>query len=391
MIDKQMNRSSIKKYVVFLFWFLTLYFLSSCQTTEPQTAMQNKLERSTYNSEELRLQLNNFAIRYTGIVEEAADKIILQTNDTQIKQNALLWKINSVPAISGVIFIIEPFAAVVDTWAFCLQMIQFFEEGKGKDLFGDYQSIAVNASYMIENEIRTFLKKGVIDEDLTYAESHIIPWVKENPIENFGFTRQSTINITAKYVADRDRTLVSSVGGMEQTLNDLSMRLNIYYDQLPKLATWRAEYLANKIMSDEKIDSINANFDSITESIERITKVTENGELIIDSALLKTFQQIETLRLRIRKDFQNERDLLLSVLANEREIVLAEINRERLETLEQFEDLSENIIDKAFLEADDSIDHFFIRLLELLALCYFVGLITVFIYRRRFMKNKESS
>jgi len=386
-----MNKRSIKKYVVFLFLLLTHYSLSSCQTTEPQTAMQNKLERLTYNSEELRLQINNFAIRYTGIIEEAADKIISQTNDPQIKQNALLWKINSIPAISEVIFIIEPFAALVDTWAFCLQMIQFFEEGNGKDLFGDHQSIAVNASYKIENEIRTIVKKGIIDEDLSYAESHMLPWVKENPIENLGFTRQSTINMTAKYIADRNRTLAASVGGMEQTLNDLSMRLNIYYDQLPKLATWRVEYLANKLMSYERIDSLNANFDSITKSVERITKVTENSEVIIDNALLKTFQQIDILRLKIREDLQNERDLLLTVLVNERDIVLAEINRERLETLEQLEDLSADIMNKAALKVDDSIDHFFVRLLELLVLVYFVGLITVFIYRRKLMKDKQRS
>jgi len=386
-----MQKIVAKRLLFILFIFLFTIFLNSCKSVEPQTAMQNKLERLTYSSEELRLQINNFAIRYTGIIEEAADKIISQTNDPQIKQNALLWKINSIPAISEAIFLVEPYAALIDTWAFCLQTIHYFEEGKGKDLFGDYQSIAVTTSYKVENEIRLIIKKGVVDEDLSYAESHMLPWVKENPIENLGFTRQSTINMTAKYIADRDRNLVASVGSMETTLNDLSMRLNIYYDQLPKLATWRAEYLANKVMSDERIDSLNNNFDSITKSIERITLVTENGEMIIDNALLKTFQQIEILRLKIKEDIQYERELLLSVLANERDIVFTEINRERLETLEQLEDLSVNLMNEASLKADDSIDHFFIRLLELLALVYLVGLMTVIILRRRFIKDRENS
>jgi len=386
-----MQKIVAKRLLFILFIFLFTIFLNSCKSVEPQTAMQNKLERLTYSSEELRLQINNFAIRYTGIIEEAADKIISQTNDPQIKQNALLWKINSIPAISEAIFLVEPYAALIDTWAFCLQTIHYFEEGKGKDLFGDYQSIAVTTSYKVENEIRLIIKKGVVDEDLSYAESHMFPWVKENPIENLGFTRQSTINMTAKYIADRDRNLVASVGSMETTLNDLSMRLNIYYDQLPKLATWRAEYLANKVMSDERIDTLNNNFDSITKSIERITLVTENGEMIIDNALLKTFQQIEILRLKIKEDIQYERELLLSVLANERDIVFTEINRERLETLEQLEDLSVNLMNEASLKADDSIDHFFIRLLELLALVYLVGLMTVIILRRRFIKDRENS
>jgi len=116
-------------------------------------------------------------------------------------------------------------------------------------------------------------------------------------------------------------------------------------------------------------------------------KVTENGEVIVDNALLKTFQQIEIPRLKLKEDLQNERDLLLSVLANERELVFAEINRERIETLEQLVDLSEKLMNEAPLKADDTIDHFFIRLLELLALVYLVGLITVYIYRRRSIKE----
>jgi len=349
--------------------------------------MQDKLEKLTYNSEEIRLQINNFAIRYSGIIEEAADKIISEADNPKIKENALLWKINSIPAISEIIFLIDPFAALVDTWAFCLQQVQYFEEGKGKNLFGDHQSIAIIATRKIENEMRDIITKGVIDEDLSYAESRIIPWVKDNPIENIAFTRQSTINMSAKYIADRERSLLTSVGGMEQTLNDLSMRLNIYYEQLPKIATWRAEYLANKIISAERIDSLNDNFNSITESIERITIVTENSEVIVNNALLKAFQQIEILRLKIKEDLQIERDLLLSVLANERELVLSEINRERIETLEQLEDLSEELLNKASLKANDSIDHFFIRLLELLALIYLVGWLSIFIYRKSFSRK----
>ncbi|MCK5592287.1 MAG: hypothetical protein KAI72_10065, partial [Candidatus Pacebacteria bacterium] len=127
---------------------------------------------------------------------------------------------------------------------------------------------------------------------------------------------------------------------------------------------------------------------SITKSIERITKVTENGEVIVDDVIIKTFKQIDLLRLKIKEDFQKERELLVGVLTNEREIILAEINRERLETLEQLKDLSEEIMNQVSLQADDSIDHFFIRVLELLILIYFVGLITVFIYKRKFLRTK---
>ena len=381
-------------YVIRLFFFLSIplitIFLNGCQSTETQTGMQEKMKSLTYKPEEVRLLISDFAIRFTNIVEQAADRIIAETDDPKIRQNALLWKINSATAVSEVIFIPESYAALADTWTFCLQMLYFFESGNGQVLFGEQQEIAVNASRLLEQEIREIITNGMVEEKISYAEAEIIPFAEENPIENLGFTRKSTIHITAKYIAEHDRTLASSVGVIEETMSNLMMMLNVYYQQLPKIATWRAEYLANKVINDEKIDSLNANFDSITKSIERISIVTENGEVIIDNALLKTFHQIEILRLKIKEDLQNERDLLLSVLVNERELVFAEIDRERIETLEQLVDLSEELMNKASIKADDSIDHFFIRLIELLVLVYFVGLITVYIYRRKSIKEKEA-
>ena len=134
--------------------FIILIFLLfyNCQSTDIHTGLEAELSDIRFNSEELRLRINSFSLKFAGVVETAADEIISNTRDPNIKDNALLWKLNSIPAINEAIFIVEPFAAAIDTWAFCLQMVEFYESGNGKELFGPHQTFAVNTSKILETE-----------------------------------------------------------------------------------------------------------------------------------------------------------------------------------------------------------------------------------------------
>ena len=46
---------------------------------------------------ELRIRLNSFANRFSGVVETSADEITEKCSDPQIQQNALLWKMSAIP------------------------------------------------------------------------------------------------------------------------------------------------------------------------------------------------------------------------------------------------------------------------------------------------------
>lgn len=364
---------------------ITILF-TACGSTEKQTAMQSQMNL-TYKPEEARLLLNDFAIRYTKTIEQAADRIIAESSEYRIQQRALLWKINSVTAGSEVIFIPEVYAALADTWAFCLQMLFFFDGGNGKDLFGDQQQIAVNASRKLEEEIKNIIVLGLEDYDESMTSEIIVPFAQDNPIEDLSFSRNSTIHISAKYIAERERTIATSVGGIEESVNDLSMMLNIYYQQLPKLASWRLEYLANKALSSGNIDSVQNNFTSVKSSLAKIAEVSENGQLIIDTTLIKTFHQIEILRQSIKSDLQEERVLLFALLQSEREIVLGEIHKERVESFDQLKSVGSDLLPQFTNELNSSIDHFFIRLLQFTSIVFIIIIVLFVLYKKRYETN----
>ena len=366
---------------------LTLLIGYSCQTTDVHTELESKLDNVRFNSEELRLRINTFALKFSGIVETAADEIISNTDDFSVKQNALLWKLNSIPAMNEAVFIVEPFAAAIDTWAYCLQMVDFFEKGNGMNLFAQSQSIAINTSKILEAEIRKLVYEGLLDIERNFADKYAYPWVKENPIHDLSFTRESTLNMTAKLISDRKRNLATSVGEIETTLHDLSMKLNIYYDQLPKLAAWRLEYLANKAIYSEKINSLENNLGSITRSFERISELAENSQLLLDSSIQSAFRRMDSLREKLYSDIQYERQLVFSELSNERKIILEEINEQRLETIKELKLISQELVGTVSAKANDSIDHFYIRLIQLLLVLFVLSLIFIYIYRRFLLKQ----
>ena len=378
------NFYSIKKAILMM---VILVFIYNCQTTDIHTGLESKLDDVRFSSEELRLRINNFTLKFSGRVESAADQIIANSDDKLIKQNALIWKLNSIPTVNEAVFIAEPFAAAIDTWAFSLQMLNFFDSGNGKNLFGTHQSVAINTSKIIESQIKQLVYEGLLDTELDFAAKYVYPWVKDNPIKDISFTRESTIDITAKLISDRKRNLASSVGEIETTVNDLSMKLNIYYDQLPKLASWRLELLANTFMHNDKIDSLHNYISSITDSFERISAMIGDSENLLDTSIMETFDRVEKLRLNVKRDLQYEREILLSAISDERSIILKDINKQRLETIKDFKILSEELIGKVSVTANDSIDHFFIRLFQLVVIIFLIGAIFIFIFNKYFQKQ----
>ncbi len=82
---------------------------------------------------ELTIRLNEFDKYFIGRVEEAADEIIRNTDEKEIKINALQWKINVIPRAMESLVIPDPRAAGVDLYALSGQMLEFFRYWKGKE------------------------------------------------------------------------------------------------------------------------------------------------------------------------------------------------------------------------------------------------------------------
>ena len=188
----QMSTSFIKYTIVLMVFSVVLI---KCSATIPaDTKLMRESENVYISAYELRDRLNIFAVRFSNSVERAADKIISKSNDPKIKENALLWKMNAIPAANQAIFLSDPMAALIDISALCIQMNNFLTGGNGKELFGELQYIASDATELLNDDVLKIwsVARGRVEFDsLEIATSPIKEWARENPIEDISFLRPS--------------------------------------------------------------------------------------------------------------------------------------------------------------------------------------------------------
>jgi len=96
-------------------------------------------------------------------VQTAADEISAAETDPSIREAAVRWKINSIPAMQAAVFQLDPLAALADAWGLCAQM-ERFATGAGKDLFGDSQRIAVQDSLTLSEDVAALARSVVGDQ-----------------------------------------------------------------------------------------------------------------------------------------------------------------------------------------------------------------------------------
>jgi hypothetical protein len=359
------------------------FFFSTCTTVSKESATMKNLEGMKMTSVELSIRLNEFEKYFSGRVEQAADEIIRSSDNREIKINALQWKINVIPRVLESLVILDSRAAGIDIYALSGQMENFFKYGNGKDLFGEYQSIVVKASEDIMDEIKR-LANDFRDESYRKESTEILNnWIKENPIEDIQFHRKSTFEVMAKTLGAEEYDIGSTVGSIEQGVQDIRRQITVYTEFLPKQTKWQAQLASYEILGDSVVEKTFNNMERVVNSTERITKIVEETPELVKDIQHSSFQEIDRQRLLTLTAIAKERSILIDEIRKERVATLKDINLQRLETLQQVEKIAEKTINRSFILAGDLIDKIFIRTIILVLIVFIGGIITLKLLKRQ--------
>ena len=133
-------------------WFHLIFLLLTvgCQAIRYESAFLKEVAQKdrvgfTMSAAQLRQHLDELTYIYSSTIEQAADQVIAATPDRRVRQHALLWKINAIPAAQRAIFCPDPAVALIDAMAFSMQMAAYFESGRGRNDLGPSHIIALNA------------------------------------------------------------------------------------------------------------------------------------------------------------------------------------------------------------------------------------------------------
>ena len=353
---------------------------NGCFSAPKETALMKEagIEISTI---EYKIRLSEFGYRFVGIVELSADEIISKTSDAEIKKQALLWKIYAIPAMIRSLSINDPLAAGIDAWILSVQMLQYFEDGYGKDLFGEYQDIAITASKLIESDIENLAReiKGI--DDISKGQKITKDWTNENPIKNNKFLRVSALDKVAHIIGEEDYNLGATAENISISIVELKNQITLYSDYLPKQIKWQAQYELINFLGDSLIEKSVNNIDRVILSTERISKMIEESPELVREIHLATLVEMDKQRLETLGMISQERIAILEAVTMERIAIMNEINRERSETLDRLEKISYMAVKETTVFAADIIDKIFWKTLILLALI-FIGLLVLIRFKK---------
>lgn len=300
-----------------------------CSSVPSRSRREQSILPPDVSSSVVRITANNFTHRFVQTVEQAADAILSQADDPALQRRALLWKINATSAVLLAQDHPAPVSALADTFVLCLQMHAFFRDGRGSDLFGAHQAMAVDAARYLEREIEAITQDRTTEEILQLKD-RLRSWALAHPLQDLTFIRFSgSVEIDALLSLPDEAGVMATVQNLETEMYNFHTKLARYLGLVPRQARWQAELLALDAVAGDR------------------TGLIAMAAKELDRQRALTLADIDRQRLQALDVLREERAAVLKALAGEREVVVQEARRALAESLDRIDALALRLESKA--------------------------------------------
>lgn len=229
-----------------------LGFGAGCAVLSTRKQREQRVLPADVSPTMVRIAANNFTQRFILTVEKAADAIMNETRDPEIKRRAILWKINATSAILAAQDHPAPLSALADTYVLCIQMRDFFQDGRGGQLFGAQQPVAIAASRQLVMDMEG-LRRPPQSEMNQRLDERLLAWAHSHPLDDLAFVRFSGAGeIDAILLKLEGTGILDSVQNLETELYTMHTNLARYVAQVPRQARWQAELLALEAVEQDR-------------------------------------------------------------------------------------------------------------------------------------------
>jgi hypothetical protein len=371
----------------------TLAVGAGCGKRPP--TLLDRMEKPKMSVEELRARNYDFVLRFAARVEEAAYDISNGSQDLLVARFALIWVSSAVPTVQSSAFQADPASALIDLWALCLQQEQFFDRGAGRDLFGDWQDLVVGTSREILHDVESIMQGVASEAEYARFTETITEWVADNPIESLLFTRASTVPLTTAALGSYPSGTFAAIGNMADEVRDLSARMSIYAELLPKQIRWQGAMLLSAEAAGVGVIQTMKDIERHAAEMRRMTEFLDSVPGLISTERAAVMSDITVERLAVTKELDELLDkkiaLMLEAVQQERVAVMTGLTHERVATLQEFDAmatrLADQAVDRAMRQVNGAIDYFYWRAIQVLAVLIVLLLIAGFIGARIIVKR----
>lgn len=342
----------------------------------------------------MRVFSRDFSTVFYSQVESAADMIERNSDSIPIKSNALMWKINAEQNLQHTIFQASPTAAMVDTWVFTEQMAQFFEAGAGKNVFGEQQQAAIDVSNSLRNQFeRTIKNFGA--SNFKKNQAFVKQYVAKYPIKDMSFTRQSAFTNWLEYNEINEFDAVTTFGTVPEVMSDISDRMAMIAEQMPKILGWKAELYA--LHSNINAEEVQATLMSISNTSAKFQQLMAQSPEMMQALAVDLRRELTPLLEQLSETTDDklsqlsvERQALELMVRNERVALEAMVARERAAAAVDLEAISEQTVKVVFEELSKTLKSLILYFVLFLLVVFFAPLgLGVWLGKRMQIRNSE--
>ncbi|MGL4476031.1 MAG: chemotaxis protein [Shewanella sp.] len=361
---------------------LLMSVLSGCSLLEVK--LESGIQPLPQEQLSMRVFTREYSSTFFAGVEQTADFIAQQTHDDAaaqllMKSNSLLWKINAEQTMGNSIFQVSPVAAMIDTWAFSAQMVQFFESGKGQAVFGEHTHLAAATSKQLlqdyEKRMRGLMNAGAFSDNQAFIKQY----VSEKPLFDLQFSRTSAFTDWLSYKKIGEFDAVTTFGSVPEVMTDMSDRMAMLAAQTPKILGWKAEFFAlhSNINSEELQQTLTSISDTSAKFQVLMAQSPElMGQLAIDlrTELTPLLDKLDASAAKNLAQLSLERQALEVMVARERVALETMVTREREAVAQNVDTLVQRTLEQAFAEVSGLIKSLILYIILFLLVVFFAPL-----------------
>ena len=272
---------------------------------------------STMTEEELQNELAGYAVRFGAIVRNAAEDIMVATDQRSIRRRTLLWRMKMIPPVQTAAFLESPKEGYLRLLGIAMAQTLYLREGDGRELFGANQSIAINAAIQLQDDAVQVGRSFLTPERQARVMAEVEAIVAKYPITGREFSLQRVVDARAKIKSSESlmavltlplapfRALEGVDNGAEaiRDFNQTARQVSVIVSQLPEEMRTQMELLLYDLEDRETlgqalaaIESMSASARSASESIERLPADIQTSLTASQGALKEVNQALLTAR-----------------------------------------------------------------------------------------------
>ena len=380
--------------------FLILMTLGGCLTTmAPVAKMKDEVHASedlAVSVQQVRMRMRTLVEPFAAVIAASADRIMESSPERGIRREALLFKIQAVPAMREALFRPHPFNAILDSWVLSWQLIDYFETGRGRTVMGNSAPAAAANCRYLESQIETVVASMSRSGDVSDIRAFTRKWASEHPIDHSIAGRESTVSLVTEAQMQETFSTMEVAGSLAITADDMVRRLDVYTNQLPNESRWQAELFVmdttRQYQTDEllllarhAIQSADAATANANRLLPRLEAALASAESAPDVIAKERATVIDTLSKELRYGLhfvREERMAALAHITREREAALAELRQsiemERQRLSADMESISQGAVDHAFRCA--------VQLFAGVLIALFIGLLVLLLVARHIFR-----